>query len=304
MSVVTSAGYTLRRAAAILGQRPVRFVLGIVVSAVAIALLIGAAFATWITPQVVRQLGGPQINIFVTVGTPTKDVDALQARVLALPGAPTVMLIPRDKALAELAQRAGAAAAEPRSNPLPDVLVAQYAVSVDPALVEQSATAAREWAGIDKVQAELAWHRRLHSLGGAAGAIAAIVGGATALLALFALLVAAAAQARPPQYQAEVLRITGATTGFIARPYACAAALTLALGALLALALLAVLASAAQPQLAATLDALPASLRATAWPSPAPWLPVAIVGAAAVAGWVVGGLAALLSARAEPASLS
>lgn len=286
MSALSDTGYTLRRAAAVLGRRPWRFVLGIAASAVAITLLlIVAAFVIGVMPQAMRLLSGPQINVFVTVGVSPRDVDALQSRLSALPGAPTVSLIPRDKALIELTQRAGAPAAELRGNPLPDVLVARYAVGVDPSLVEQSAAAAREWAGVDKVQAEVGGYRRLHTLASAAAIVSTVVGAAAALLALFALLVAATAQARPHRNEAAILRIAGASTAFIVRPYACAAALTLALGALLALALLAVLASAAQPQLAAAASALGAGF---AWPRLPAWVPIAVVAAAGASGWLTG----------------
>lgn len=305
MSAMAGTGYTLRRAAAVLGRRPWRFVLGIVASAVAIALLlIVAAFAVGVMPQATRLLSGPQINVFVTVGTPSRDVAALQSRLSALPGAPTITLIPRDKALIELTQRAGAPAAELRGNPLPDVLVAQYAVGVDPSSVEQSAAAIREWLGVDKVHAELAWYRRLHTLANTAGAISAVAGAAAALLALFALLVSATAQARPYRHEATILRIAGASTAFIVRPYACAAALTMALGALLALAMLAVLASTAQAQLAAAAEAMAPRIDATAWTSLPAWSPVAVVAVAAAVGWFIGGVAAWRSVRASDAQVS
>lgn len=299
MSALATTGYTLRRAAALLGRRPWRFVSGIVAAAVAIALLlIVVALAIGLAPQATKLVSGPQINVFATVGLSARDADALQSRLSALPGAPAVTLIPRDKALAELSRRAGAPAAEPRSNPLPDVLVAQYPVSIDPLLVEQAAATIREWPGVDQVQAELAWHRRLHTLASAAGAAAAVVGAAAAFLSLIALLVAAAAQASPHRHEAAILRIAGASTAFIVRPYACAAALTLALGALLALALLAVLAQAAQPLFMAAAEALAPRFESTIGPSLPAWLPAAVVAVAAAAGWVVGGFAAWRSVHA------
>lgn len=293
MSAMAGTGYTLRRAAAVLGRRPWRFLLGIAVSALAIALLIMAAIATWMTPQFARLLGGPQINVFVTLGTSAKDVDALQARLAALPGVPTVTLIPRDKALAELAQRAGTAAADLRGNPLPDVLVAQYAVSVDPTIVEQATTILRDWSGVDAVQFDLGWYRRLIALAVAGGMIGAAMGIAITLLSLLALTAAAAAQVRVPPGEATVLRMAGASTPFIVRPHACAAALTLGLGAMLALSLIAVGLNSAQPQLAAAASAL----GSFEWPRLPAWLPIAVVASAAALGWLTGAAVAYHCSR-------
>jgi len=298
MSLIAAQGYALRRAAALLGGRPWRFLLGIVAAAIAVALLLAVAtVALGVAPQIARLKAGPQINVFVTIGTGQRELDELQARLAALDGAPAVRLIPRAKAFAELSQRAGATAAEPRSNPLPDVLVAQYALGVDPAVVERAATSVRDWAGVDAVQSDLGWYRRLAALANAGGIFAATAGPAAVLLALLALLAAAAAQVRLTRDETAVLRTAGASTAFIVRPHACAAALTLGLGATMALALLAVVLSSAQPQLAAAVNALGAGFAWPRWPA---WTPVAVVAAAAALGWGVGWISAYRASHAAP----
>lgn len=295
MSFMANQGFALRRAAALLGNRPWRFLLGIVTVALAVALLVAAAVAALgIAPQIARLKVGPQINVFITIGTVQREVEALQSRLAALEGSPAVRLIPRDKAFADLSQRAGVAA-ESRSNPLPDVLVAQYALGVDPGVVERAAATVREWGGVDTVQSDLGWYRRLARLARAGGAAAAAAAGAALLLALLALPAAAAAQVRPARDEATVLRLAGASTAFIIRPYACAAALTLGLGATLALALLGVVLSAAQPQLAAAGSAMSATF---VWPQLPVWLPAAIVAGATALGWIVGWVVAHGSTRA------
>lgn len=297
MSFIAAQGYTLRRAAALLGGRPWRFLLGIVAAAIAVALLLAmGTVAVGVAPQIARLKAGPQINVFVTIGTAQRDVDELQSRLAALEGAPAVRLIPRAKAFAELSQRAGAAA-EPRSNPLPDVLIARYALGVDPAVVERAAIAVRDWSGVDAVQSDLGWYRRLAALTNVGGIVATVAGAAAVLLALLALPVAAAAQVHLLRDETAVLRMAGAGTAFIVRPQACAAALTLGLGATLALALLAVVLSSAQPQLAAAANALGAGL---AWPRLPAWLPAAVIAAVGALGWLTGWIVAYRCSRSSP----
>jgi len=290
MSTLADGGFALRRAAALLGSRPWRFLLGLLTSAIAVALLLTAAVAVvGVAPRILGLKAGPQLNVFVAIDAPQADLEELQSRLAALEGAPAVRLIPRAQAFAELTQRAGAAGGAARANPLPDVLVAQFGFGVEPAAVERAAAEVRGWRGVEAVQAEISWYRRLAAWVAAAGVIGAVTGVAALLLAALALPAAAAAQVRLPPDWTAVLRMAGASTSFIVRPYACAAALTLALGATLALALLAVVLSSAQPQLAAAAAALGSAF---AWPRLPVWLPVAVVVAAAVLGWVVGWIVA------------
>jgi len=277
----------LRRAAALLGSRPWRFLLGMLTAAAAIVLLLTVAVvAAGVAPRIAGLKAGPQLSVFVATETPQSELEALQSRLAALDGAPAVRLIPRARAFAELSARAGVAAGtETRANPLPDVLVAQFGLGVEPAAVERAAAQVRTWRGVDAVQAEVGWYRRLAALAAGAGVVGAVAGAAALLLAAMALPAAAAAQVRLPREEAAVLRMVGASTSFIVRPYACAAALTLALGATLALALLAVALSSAQPQL----DSAAAALGSTfAWPRLPVWLPIAVVVMAAVLGWLTG----------------
>lgn len=287
MSFLANQAFALRRAAALLGSRPWRFLLGIATVAIAVSLLLVAAIAAvGVVPQIARLQAGPQINVFVAVGTAQREVEELQSRLATLEGAPAVRLIPRDKAFAELSQRAGVA--ESRSNPLPDVLVAQYALGVEPAVVERAAATVREWGSVDAVQADLSWYRRLVGLARAGGAAAAVAAGAALLLAVLALPAAAAAQTRLTREEAIVLGMAGASTAFIARPHACAAALTLALGATLALALLVVALSLAHLPAPGAGTAAPAFV----WPRLPVWLLVAVVVIAAAVGWLTGWLVA------------
>lgn len=301
MSLLSDSGFALRRAAASLGSRPWRFLLGLLTAAIAIALLLTVAVAAaGIAPRIAGLKAGPQLSVFIAIGTPQSEVEALQSRLAALAGAPAVRLIPRDEAFAELTQRAGVAGTEARGNPLPDVLVARFGLRADPGAVDRAAAEVRSWRGVDAVQADVGWYRRVAALAAAAGVVGAVAGVAALLLAAIALPAAAAAQVRLPRDEVAVLRMAGASTSFIIRPYACAAALTLALGATMALALLAVVLSSAQPQLAAAANALGAGF---AWPQLPAWLPIAVVAAASALGWSTGWVVAYRRSRSVASAL-
>jgi cell division transport system permease protein len=243
--------YALRRALAIMGQRPGRFLLGLLLATAALALpLLILAMAYTAAPWITRVQAGPELSVFVTPGTGATELDALRARLAASPGVAGVLLIRRDQAYAELVRRSGIAAAGERANPLPDVLVARFGWIRDPAAIERAAAAARQWPGVDAVQADLQWYRRLIAGGNAIAMPMLALAALTLALVFLALTAAAAAQVELRRDEMDLLTLIGARRAFIVRPYAYAAALTLALAAVLALALATITLATTEPTLA------------------------------------------------------
>jgi len=243
--------YALRRALAMLGQRPGRFLLGLLLATAALALpLLILAMAYTAAPWITRVQAGPELSVFVTPGTGSPEIEALRARLAASPGVAGVLLIPRDQAYAELVRRSGIAAAGERANPLPDVLVVRFGWTWDPAAIERAAAAARQWPGVDAVQADLQWYRRLIAGGNAVAMPMLALAALTLTLVFLALTGAAAAQVELRRDEMDLLTLIGARRAFIVRPYAYAAALTLALAAVLALALATITLATTEPALA------------------------------------------------------
>jgi len=243
--------YALRRALAMLGQRPGRFLLGLLLATAALALpLLILAMAYTAAPWITRVQAGPELSVFVTPGTGSTEIEALRARLAASPGVAGVLLIPRDQAYAELVRRSGIAAAGERANPLPDVLVVRFGWTWDPAAIERAAAAARQWPGVDAVQADLQWYRRLIAGGNAVAMPMLALAALTLTLVFLALTGAAAAQVELRRDEMDLLTLIGARRAFIVRPYAYAAALTLALAAVLALALATITLATTEPALA------------------------------------------------------
>jgi cell division transport system permease protein len=235
-----------------LGQRPGRFLLGLLLATAALALpLLILAMSYTAAPWITRIQVGPELSVFVTPGTASTEIEALRARLAASTGVTNVRLIPREQAYAELVRRSSIAAASgENANPLPDVLVARFEWTRDPATIERAAAAARQWPGVDAVQADLQWYRRLIAGGNAVAMPMLALAALTFALVFLALMAAAAAQVEVRRDETDLLTLIGARSAFIVRPYAYAGALTLALAAVLALALATITLATTEPALA------------------------------------------------------
>ena len=291
MSALGDRTYAVRRAIAMLGQRSGRFLLGLLLATAALTLpLLVVAIGYTAAPWMARVQAGPEVSVFVTPGTQPAEVDSIRARLVASTGVTSVRLIPRDQAYAELVRRSGIAAApSERPNPLPDVLIARFAWSQEAAAIERIASDARQWSGVDGVQADLGWYRRIVALARAAAApVVALVAFCSALV-LLALIAAAAAQVEMRRDEIELLTQVGARPSFIVRPHAYAAALTLGLAAVLALALTAISLSLAEPAVADLVKSTGETFR---WRDPRPWAFVAVVVAALALGGAIGWMGA------------
>ena len=252
MSAVGHRAYALRRAIAMLGQRPGRFLMGLLLATAALALpLLVLAMTYTALPWISRVQIGPEVSVFVKSGTAPTEIEALRAQLAASAGVTNVRLIPREQAYAELVRRSSIAAATgENANPLPDVLVARFEWTRDPATIERAAATARQWPGVDAAQADLQWYRRLIA-GGHAVAMPVLALAALGLALVFlALIAAAATQVELRRDEAELLTMLGARRAFIVRPYAYASALTLALASVLALALATITLATTEPALA------------------------------------------------------
>lgn len=296
MSALAERAFALRRTAAIAGARPGTFLLNILLCATGLAIpLFVAALLHAATPWAQRITAGPEISVFVTLGATRTDLESLRGKLATLEGVADVRLIPRDQALAELSRRAGlAGAADTRANPLPDVLVARFSLATQPGVVERAAAAVKGWAGVDAVQSDIEWHRRLLTLGRALVAVLAALGALAVVLIVLVLATAAQSQVRLRQEETTVLQLVGARPSFIIRPYAYASALTLGLGATLALALAILAVRLIEPRVAALAAVYGQAIN---WPS----LPLAFVAAfvasAAIAGWATGWIGARSAAQ-------
>lgn len=251
MSFWSPRAYALRRSLRLLAQRPGILMLAVVLCAVALTLpLLAATLAVGARSLAAGIPVAPELSVFLSPAANAQDVKGLQARVEAVPGVVQVRHIPREAALAELAERSGLGALrELKSNPLPDVLVVALAPGVSPAMVDAVAAAIRKLPRVDSLQFDSAWYRKLVEIGRIALIVSAIVGGMLLVLVAAVTVGAVRLLATASSEETRVLRMVGADEGFIARPYVYVGGAVLALAAALAVGAVAAVLRLLNPEL-------------------------------------------------------
>jgi len=292
MNPLAVRAHAAREMVRLLRRRPGSFVLAVLLAAAAFTIpLTGASIARSAAPLAAQLPLGPEINVFLAPAVPAAEIRQLQSRLAGHPGVIQVEWITRDSALKTLAQRTGnSALGELKDNPLPDVLVVTLSAQTAPDQVEQAVSDMRGLPRVETVVADTGWHRKVKTMLSAVGAAGAVVGALAAVLLVLIVLASVQLQLASSAEEMWVLRLVGADTRFIVRPFAYAGALTLGCGIALAAGLSWAGLEAAAPQVAdlAKLYGVELALE----PLPLRWLAAATVGAA-----VLGGVAAALGTR-------
>ena len=285
MNPIAVRAHAMREMVRLLRRRSGSFVLAVLLAAAAFTIpLTGASIARSAAPLADQLPLGPEINLFLAPAVPAAEIRQLQSRLAGHPRVIQVEWITRDSALKTLARRTGnSALGELKDNPLPDVLVVTMSAQTAPDQVEQAVSDMRGLPRVETVVADTGWHRKVKTMLSAVGTLAAV---------LLALIVLASVQLQLASSAEEmwVLRLVGADTRFMVRPFAYAGALTLACGIALAAGLTWAGLEAAAPQ-AATLAKL-YGVELTLEPLPLEWLAAATFGAA-----ILGGVTAALGTR-------
>jgi cell division transport system permease protein len=231
----------------LIGRSPGVFALSVLLAGLALALPAAVGLLAWqVAPLLQRVPLAPQATVFAKVSVTRTEVAALQQSIAQRPTVAAVRLLPRETALAELLQRAGADAAL-TVNPLPDSLILRFASGTPPALVEETLTDLRRLPQVESVQGDTGWYRKLAALLDAAQRIGALVASAGLLLAALTLVGALRLLTVASAAEIRTLRLVGADERFIRRPLFYAAVLALLLAAVVALAVVWAAAVAALP---------------------------------------------------------
>lgn len=282
MSWQTARGYCWARALRMLGERPGATFAGVLLAALALALIGCLFMAIQAVGPLQKRLPAAEVTAFVALGTAASEVKALSSRLEAIDGVARVRLIARDQAWADLQRRSGSDAfADIRANPLPDVLVVEFAPQAAPSVVEAAATAIRKQPRVESVQAEVEWYRRLAGLLQTTLTLLVPIGAVIAVLvlALLVCLVRVSIDVDPAELR--LLEQIGAGTDFVRRPFIYAGTLLLGLAAAGGLGLMAGARVLANPMMAEVgrLFGVELSLAYPPWP-----LVVAFVAAALLLG--------------------
>lgn len=292
MTAFAVRAHALREMLRLLRRRPGSFLLAVLLAAGAFTVpLTGASIARSAAPLAEQLPLGPEINLFVAASTSAAEIRQLQLQLAGRPGVSQVESITRDAALKALAQRTGnAGLVELKVNPLPDVLVVTLSPRSTPDEVEQALAELRRLPRVESVAADTGWHRQLAAILRAAGAVGGLAGGLAGALLILIVLASVQLQLTRSAEYVRALRLVGADTRFIVRPFAYAGALTLAFAALLAAGLTWAGLAALAPRAAEVAGLYGAVL--DLHPLPVEWLAAIVAGAA-----VIGGVTAAVGTR-------
>ena len=292
MKALAVRAHALREAARVIRHQPGSFLLAVLLAAAAFAVpLTGVSVVRSAAPLLEQLPAGPEVNLFLGASTSTTEIPQLQSRLAGRPGVVQVEWVTREAALKALAKRLGSSGlAELKTNPLPDVLVVTLSSRTAPAEVDAMIAEWRRLPRVESVAADTGWHRQLRGLLRAATFAGSLVGGLAAALLALVVLASVRLQLDASAEYVRTLRLVGADTRFIVRPFAYAGALALGLGMLLASGLTWAAVAAAAAPAAELADTYGATLDLR--PLPPEWLAALIAGAG-----VVGGLLATLGSR-------
>jgi cell division transport system permease protein len=192
--------------------------LGALVIGVALALPAGGyALLEGLRGITARLALEPQVSIFLRPEARRADADALGAVLRADGRIARLRFVPREEALKELntVQGMPEVVAALGRNPLPDAFVAQVRESA----LENFASDARKMPSVAHVQADTAWARRLSGLAGLARIaiwmLAALLGAGLVAITFNTI----GLQILTRRQEIEVLKLIGASDGFIQRPF-------------------------------------------------------------------------------------
>lgn len=236
----------------------------------------------------------PQVSVFLRPDAKRSDADALGAALRADPRVATLRFVPREQALKELSAVQGMpeVIGALGRNPLPDAFVVQ----VKDGALEAFAAEAGQLPSVGHVQADTAWARRLAALAGigrlALWLLAALLGGGLIAITFNTI----GLQILTRRDEIEVLKLIGASDGFIQRPFYYLGLLQGLAGGAVALAIVAGGLALLNAQVRPLAESYGSGFR---FPHPAWTDALAIVGFAGLIGW----LGAYLSVRRRLAEI-
>ncbi len=219
--------FALGAALAHLRKAPGSFLFNVLVVAVALALpFAGVTLLDNVKPMSEQLSVDPEISLFLTAATPREEARALapQLRQILHGSRARLDFVPREQALASLKDRSGLSDVIETlgENPLPDSYVMKlegFASSADAVRVDAIAEQMRLLPGVDSVQVDSAWVKRLAALLGVlrlALLLLAVTLGTVVIAVVFNTI---RLQVLTQKEEIAVSKLLGATDNFIHRPF-------------------------------------------------------------------------------------
>lgn len=243
MRIFREHGFALRAAFARITAAPGSFIFNVLVIALALMLpLAGLTVLDNVRPVSQGIAVEPEISVFLSTEIPGDRIqaigDEIRIRLQREQLKAKIEFVSRDKALESLRQRSGLTdvVAALGNNPLPDAYVLKLASAEDVAgasRIEKLATGLRKLSGVETVQLDSAWVKRLAALVTLATSVLWLLAATLCGVVLAVVFNTIRLQVMTQSEEIAVLRLLGATDGFVSRPfYYTGALLGLAAGAL------------------------------------------------------------------------
>lgn len=225
----------------------------------------------------------PQLSVFMAIDATRKQAKDLAEELARRPESLHVELIPREETLARYRQKKGyaEALAALAENPYPDALIV-IPREVEAKVIEALARELRASPGVERVEVDAGWARKLDSLARGARILAAL------FVALFAVALTTIAfnatrvAALGRREEITVAHLLGASSAFIRRPFLWQGTFVGILGGSFGALLYLVVQAALEPWLVELAHSFSIALPPLSWE----WVSAVLIGVSSALGWL------------------
>lgn len=208
-------------------KSPGSFLFNVIVVAIALTLpFAGLTLLENVRPMSQQLSVDPELSLFVTPATTREDARALEPAIRAiLKDHPArITFLPREEALASLKAKSGLADVIDTlgDNPLPDGYVLKldsFKNAADASGVDAIASQLRALPGVDSVQVDSAWVKRLAALLGVLRLVLLLLAATLGMVVIAVVFNTIRLQVLTQRDEIAVSKLIGATDNFIHRPF-------------------------------------------------------------------------------------
>jgi len=219
--------FALNAALSTVRKSPGSFLFNVLVVALALTLpFAGLTLLDNVRPLSEQLSVDPEISLFMREDASRAQAEALAPRIrqIVAPGKADVAFIPREQALASLKERSslGGVLETLGENPLPDSYVMKLAGFASAGAADQVdiiTERLRELPGVEAVQVDSAWVKRLAALLGILRLALLLLAGTLGIVVIAVVFNTIRLQVLTQKEEISVSRLLGATNDFIHRPF-------------------------------------------------------------------------------------
>jgi cell division transport system permease protein len=207
-------------------KAPGSFLFNVLVVAIALALpFVGVTLLDNVRPMSEQLSVDPEISVFMKTDTAREQSQALAAQMRSIVGTPAkIVFVPREKALDTLKDKSGLSdvLAALGENPLPDSYVLKLegvATSAAAARVDEVAQQLGALPGVDSVQVDSAWVKRLAALLNVLRLVLLLLAVTLGMVVIAVVFNTIRLQVLTQREEIAACKLLGATDNFIQKPF-------------------------------------------------------------------------------------